>query len=217
MSSLTSPSDRRLRYAALKQLRYSANAWLMSAPRSGCASPCMSATGASRSGAASVPRLRRGMSCVRCATRSMRLLILGSARSTSLRRCWISPSPSRALAAARQKTCCAPERRCASSKRSASHRAACASLRSRRIASTSSPRATGSSRTSTIASSQGWPSSPARRAMHLPASCCTRRLGARVSAGEPLLTLHAESVGELDFARAYLDQHAELLRIGEGA
>ena len=42
-------------------------------------------------------------------------------------------------------------------------------------------------------------------------------LGARVSVGEPLLTLHAESAGELDYARAYLDQHAEMLRIGDGS
>ena len=42
-------------------------------------------------------------------------------------------------------------------------------------------------------------------------------LGARVNVGEPLLTLHAESAGELDYARAYLDQHAALLRIGEGS
>jgi thymidine phosphorylase len=43
------------------------------------------------------------------------------------------------------------------------------------------------------------------------------RLGVRVSLGEPLLTLHAESAGELDYAMAYLEQHTELLRIGEGA
>ena len=43
------------------------------------------------------------------------------------------------------------------------------------------------------------------------------RLGAHVSVGDPLLTLHGESTGELDCARAYLDQHEELLRIGEGA
>lgn len=42
-------------------------------------------------------------------------------------------------------------------------------------------------------------------------------LGARVSVGEPLLTLHAESSGELDYARAFLDQHATLLRVEEGS
>lgn len=42
-------------------------------------------------------------------------------------------------------------------------------------------------------------------------------LGAHICAGEPLLTLHAESTGELDYARAYLDQHAALLRLGDDA
>jgi thymidine phosphorylase len=40
-------------------------------------------------------------------------------------------------------------------------------------------------------------------------------LGTRVDAGQAVLTLHAESTGELAYARTYLDQHAEIVRIGE--
>ena len=39
-------------------------------------------------------------------------------------------------------------------------------------------------------------------------------LGTRVEPGQPLFTLHAESVGELDYARDYLDHHREIVRIG---
>lgn len=39
-------------------------------------------------------------------------------------------------------------------------------------------------------------------------------LGTQVEAGQPLLTLHAESVGELAYARAYLDQHADIVSLG---
>lgn len=41
------------------------------------------------------------------------------------------------------------------------------------------------------------------------------RLGTRVERGEKLLTLHAESVGELAYARAYLEQHADLVHVGD--
>jgi thymidine phosphorylase len=39
-------------------------------------------------------------------------------------------------------------------------------------------------------------------------------LGTTVDAGQPLLTLHAESRGELAYARSYLDQHADIVHIG---
>jgi thymidine phosphorylase len=39
-------------------------------------------------------------------------------------------------------------------------------------------------------------------------------LGTRVEAGQPLLTLHAESIGELEYARAYLQKHADIVSVG---
>jgi thymidine phosphorylase len=40
------------------------------------------------------------------------------------------------------------------------------------------------------------------------------RLGQRVESGQPLFTLHAESPGELAYARAYLTAHADVVVIG---
>ena len=40
-------------------------------------------------------------------------------------------------------------------------------------------------------------------------------LGTRVDAGQTLLTLHAESPGELAYARSYLGQHGDMVRVGE--
>ena len=39
-------------------------------------------------------------------------------------------------------------------------------------------------------------------------------LGTRVEIGQPLFTLHAESLGELDYARAYLDRHRDIVHVG---
>ena len=40
------------------------------------------------------------------------------------------------------------------------------------------------------------------------------RVGARVHRGEPLFTLHAESPGELDYARAYATQNRDIISVG---
>ena len=42
------------------------------------------------------------------------------------------------------------------------------------------------------------------------------RLGAPVRAGQPLYTIHAESPGELAYARAYAEQHPSLIALDEG-
>jgi thymidine phosphorylase len=39
-------------------------------------------------------------------------------------------------------------------------------------------------------------------------------LGARVEVGQPLFTLHAESLGELAYARAYLGKHRDIVHVG---
>ena len=39
-------------------------------------------------------------------------------------------------------------------------------------------------------------------------------LGTRVEAGQPLFTLHAESLGELDDARAFVERHRDIVHIG---
>lgn len=40
------------------------------------------------------------------------------------------------------------------------------------------------------------------------------RLGDTVERGEPLFELHAETVGELEYARTYLDAHTDVIQIG---
>jgi thymidine phosphorylase len=42
------------------------------------------------------------------------------------------------------------------------------------------------------------------------------RLGANVERGEPLLTIHAETPGELDYARAYLTTNSQLIALAAG-
>ena len=41
------------------------------------------------------------------------------------------------------------------------------------------------------------------------------RLGSEVARGDPLFELHAESKGELDYARAYVDAHPSIWQVGE--
>jgi thymidine phosphorylase len=43
------------------------------------------------------------------------------------------------------------------------------------------------------------------------------RLGERVERGEPLFELHAETAGELDYARTYLDGHTNVVQVEAGA
>jgi len=41
------------------------------------------------------------------------------------------------------------------------------------------------------------------------------RVGTRVDVGQPLFTLHAESIGELEYAQSYLAAHPDIMAIGE--
>ena len=38
-------------------------------------------------------------------------------------------------------------------------------------------------------------------------------LGTRSVVGQPLFTLHAESLGELEYARDYCEKHADIVRV----
>lgn len=42
-------------------------------------------------------------------------------------------------------------------------------------------------------------------------------LGTHMRVGEPILTLHADTLGELSYARTYFDQHPDIVRIGAQA
>jgi thymidine phosphorylase len=39
-------------------------------------------------------------------------------------------------------------------------------------------------------------------------------IGTRIEIGQPLFTLHAQSLGELAYARSYLDRQRDIVRIG---
>jgi thymidine phosphorylase len=63
-------------------------------------------------------------------------------------------------------------------------------------------------RLASVAKLAGAPRDPAAGlVLHAP-------LGTRVDIGQPLFTLHAESLGELAYARAYLDKHGDIVHIG---
>lgn len=63
----------------------------------------------------------------------------------------------------------------------------------------------------TLAKLAGAPHAPsAGLVLHTP-------LGTHVDVDQPILTLHSESAGELAYARAYLDQHADIVGIGNAS
>jgi thymidine phosphorylase len=63
----------------------------------------------------------------------------------------------------------------------------------------------------------GWPGAKLAGAPADPAAGIDLhvRIGHSVDAGQPLFTLHAESPGELAYAREYLDTHPGIVAVGD--